>query len=239
MPKIENIEAQEIIHKNHVIQVHKESIDLFNNSYSLFLEAIEESRHKFKENKDREFNNVFLSMCMKINGDVRVIYAALETGWYGTALCLMREIYDAINKIILISYQPEYARQISTGKMRNKDVKVAIKKHKITSVMDDKIWGMISEVKHAEANGIMAYGNLSHSPISSRFIPSINDYYFESLLAETCWWMITVAERIRYYILSKYAGVFISKEFSSEVPRLVDSIINRLRILKTKTFNMS
>ncbi len=235
MLTFENIVTQEINHRHYINQTHKELTELYNSSYSLFLDAVNESQQRIRENKDKDFNNVFLMMCMKINADVRVIYAGLEAGWYGTAICLIREINDAFNKLALISYHPEYAKKISIGKMRNKDVKAALKKHNIDSAMPDKIWGSISEVKHAEANGIIAYGNFSHSPIKGRFLPSINDYLFEGLLAETCYWMVMVAEKIKYYILSKYDGEFIKSEFPSEVLRLADLINQRLRILKTKS----
>jgi hypothetical protein len=234
-----NVLRQEIDHSDHINKTHKEVIKLFNNTYSLFLDAVNESKQKFVNGKDVDFNNVLLLMCMKINADVRVIFSALKAGWYGTAISLIREISDAFNKILLISYHPEYAKEISTGKMRNKKVKATLNQHKIYIPMVGKIWGSISDIKHAEANNILAYGDFSHSPIKGRFIPFINDYMIEALILETCSWLIMVAERIRYYILTKYKGKFIGQKFSSEVVKLDNLIVDRLKSLKTKSFDAS
>jgi hypothetical protein len=231
---IKNVVAQEAIHKDYVQQVYKDTITIFDSCYSLFLDAINESRFKIKENKDGEFNDVFLRMCMKINADMRVIKYSVEIGWYGTAFCLIREIYDAYNKILLISYHPEYALQISNGKLRNNGVKAALKKHKIQSPVKENIWGMISNVKHAEGQAVLAYGDLSISPLIGRFIPTINDFQIEATFYEACWWMIAVAERMRYYILSKYNREFIEKEYSLKWCQLYNIVIEKLKDLKQR-----
>jgi hypothetical protein len=235
MIKTDNVVSQETNHNNYVQQNYKETIAIFESCYSLFLNAVNESLKKIKENIDEDFNDVYLRMCMKINSDLRVIKYSSDMGWYGTAFSIFREISDAYDKILLISYHPEYAIQISNGKIRNSAIRALLKKHNISRPMNEKIWGMISDVKHAEGTAVLAYGDLSKSPLIGRFIPTINDFQIEATYYEACLWIIAVTERMRYYILTKYNGEFNSPDYSKEWERLNDMVIQQLKKLKSKS----
>ena len=219
------VSEQEIRNSKYIDEHFKNQIDLFNRSYDLFLESISESENKLSSNINSDFHKVHLAMCMKINGDVRTILVALRCGWHGTAHTLFRDINDALVTIALITKSPEYAIRIISGKFKNDDIKKKAKEIGVIPPLDKKVYGRLSNIKHAEGEEILAwYGRNVGEKIQLRFFPELDAGHVEIILLFTCGLIIHAAIYYVEYHIGKYGPSFVLPSFEDSLKGIAAEI---------------
>jgi hypothetical protein len=221
--------ADQELQNSKMIEMHfKDSIDLLNDAYNLFLQSILESQNKLGNKIDSNFHKVFLSMCMKINSDARTIMVATRYGWYGTAHTLFREINDALITVALIWKSPDYANRIINGNFHNDEIKQKAKDLGLNSIPDRMAYGRLSNAKHAEGEEILAwYGNNSGANIQ-RFNPTLDEDHVETILLFACGILIHTANYYKEFHMGRYGRDFIKIDFPDEVNSTASKIINLL-----------
>jgi hypothetical protein len=168
-----SISDQEDTNRRLVEERFPELISLFEESYNLFGVAINESQEKLANQIDGDFHKVFLTMCMKINSDIRTIICSAAMGWHGTAQSLFRDINDALMKIQFITKAPENAAQIINGTIKEKDLRKNAKNLGLKPTLFNKEWALLSNIKHAEEEVLAFYGINVCDKIQLRFFPEL------------------------------------------------------------------
>ena len=223
-----NAEAR---HREFVYDKFKDKLELLERNTELFFQCLNKAKECIIKREDENYHRVFVTMAMKINSDVRVIFHSVFNGWYGTGYSLIREIDDALIKIIFISRFPNESVKVVNDRINSDTSRKRLKNEKINSQLDHNSWGIISELKHADSEFIWKYGENTSENIKFRFRPNPNDAETEFLLAAASVFLIDVSRYYRKYYLEKYGNKFIDQSFNSSfihLEKITSEVINEM-----------
>jgi hypothetical protein len=211
------IAAQEEKHRDYVLTRFGDFIGLFEGAFDIFLLSLEESKYCHNAGKNCDYHKVYLSMCMKINSDIRTIYTAIINGWYRTAHTLFRDIHEALLKIAYISSIPEDSALILNGKLRQKDIKKKVREINITPPIADREWIFLSNLKHAEGKQVWAYGQITDNNVDLRFIPTFYAKDVETLFVFSSGLILSSAIYYWNFHVKNYGESFQNPTFSNNL----------------------
>jgi len=224
-----NAEAK---HKEFVYDKFKDKIELLERNTELFFYCLDEAKEHLTKNEDENYHHAFAKMAMKINSDIiRVIFHAVFNGWYGTGYSLIRELNDALIKIMFISYFPNESIKIVNDTINSDTARKRLKDIQIDMLLDYKSRGIISGLKHADSEFIWMYGENTGEIIKFRFYPNPNDDNIEFLLTIASGFLNEVVRYFRKYYLEKYGDKFIDQSFNSSfihLEKITSEAINEM-----------
>ncbi|MFH1701000.1 MAG: hypothetical protein ABIE07_10465 [Candidatus Zixiibacteriota bacterium] len=202
MNDAENIDILECDHKSYVLQEYSTLNMIFKDAYLLFIECVNESQIQLKNGNEKLFNRIFLMQTNKANGDIRTIYHALLNGYYATAESLFREVNDSIEKIAFASQFPHEMEYLLKGKLKSKEVRKRLKKENIPTVISNKGWGKISQMKHAEFSQIANYGQKVNNYSILKFHPTVDDNYIDGVFIMLIGFLSSICAHYYEYVNS-------------------------------------
>jgi hypothetical protein len=201
---------------------------LLERNTELFLQCQYEARERHIKGEDQNYHHAFAKMAMKINSDIRVIFHTVFNGWYGTGHSLIREVDDALIKIMFISCFPNESIKIVNDAINSDTTRKRLKSEQIYSLLDDKSRGIISGIKHADSQFIWMYGKNK----KFQFYPNPNDEEIEFLLTISSGFLNEAVRYFRKFYLEKYGDNFIDKSFNSSfihLEKITSEAINEMK----------
>ncbi len=221
MTDINHLIYKEIEHKKTAEKEHRLIIELVESAHNLFLIGADETWAIHENKSDEAFHSVYLLICCKINSDIRTIIHATITGWYGTAIALLREIDDAYLKIIFITNFPDESQLLIDNKINNKSIRKRINRENIKYPLKTKDWGLLSQIKHAELKGIAAYGEERNGETILRYYSIYDSSSVKLLLLATADYLIWILEHLIHFFKCKYNNQFAKSDFIQSYDKLI------------------